>query len=98
MKATPSEFERQCREHPERYFAHYPNGAMKALRFITASDEMLSGRPEGWAAGIVYRVANQDRQTCGVPGRLNSELGEFFGISMGTIRKRAARVEQVVAI
>jgi hypothetical protein len=72
--------------------------ALKALRFLVASDEPLSGEPAGWAAGIVYALANRDRRACGVPGLLNKDLEEFFGVSMGTIRKRAARVEALLAI
>jgi hypothetical protein len=49
-------------------------------------------------AGIVYFPAKQDRQACGVPGLLNSGLEKFFGVSMGTIRMRAARVEQLLTV
>lgn len=46
----------------------------------------MTGNPEGWAAGIIYALVNQDRQACGVPGLLNSEFSAFFGVTMGTIR------------
>ena len=80
----------------------HPNVAMKkrvlkALRFLTVSEKPLAGKPEGWAAGIIYAVANRDRQACGVPGLLNSEFQALFGVSMGTIRKRAAMVERLLA-
>jgi len=103
MKETSTEFERLFREHLARYFAKYPDGAMQtraanALQLIHASDKPLAGRPEGWAAGIVYFLANRDRQACGVPGVLNSELESFFGVTMGTIRRRAARVERLLNV
>ena len=70
--------------------------ALKAMRFLTVSDKVLAGKPAGWAAGIIYALANRDRQACGVPGLLNSELEVFFGVSMTTIRKRAAIVVQLL--
>jgi hypothetical protein len=86
-----------CREHLDRFFATYPNPvleerAMKALDFLAKVKKPLAGKPEGWAAGMIYAVANLDRQACGVPGLLNSEFIEFFNVSMETVRKRAANV------
>ena len=103
MKKTPTEFQRLWHESLTRYFAKYPNDAMskramKALQFIKSGEQPLSGKPEGWAAGIVYFLANQDRQACGVPGLLNSEFESFFGVTMGTIRRRAARIESLLAV
>ena len=72
--------------------------AMKALRFLAAGDEPMHGKPESWAAGIVYAIANRDRRACGVPGMLNAEFEEFFGVSRSTIRKRAAQVERALEI
>ena len=92
-----------CRSHLERFFAAHPDETLqprtdKFLRFIMAGDEPLLGRPEGWAAGIVYAAANWERRACGVPGLLNSELESFFGVSMGTIRRRAARVYHLMVV
>jgi hypothetical protein len=92
-----------CKEHLERFYASYPDSVMqqrtaKAMRFLEAHEEPLTGKPEGWAAGIIYALSNPDRQACGVPGLLNSEFLEFFGVSMGTIRKRAARVKERLSI
>jgi hypothetical protein len=102
MMAIPPDVERMCGDHLERYFANYLDQlinkrAMQALRFIAAGNERLSDKAEGWAAGIVYALANQERQAFGVPGLLNTELERFFCVSMGKIRKRAARVEQRLA-
>ena len=86
-----------CREHLDRFFATHPNPvleerATKALEFLAKVEKLLAGKPEGWAAGMIYAVANLDRQACGVPGLLNSEFIEFFSVSMETVRKRAANV------
>ena len=94
--------EMACRARLERFFAGHPDAAtqkraLKALRLLTAADQSLSGKPEGWAAGIIYAVANRDRQACGVPGLLNSKFEAIFGVSMGTIRKRAAQIDGLLA-
>src|ERR1700722_12951076 len=86
-----------CQECLDQFFASYPDSALqkrtaKALRFLQAHDKPLTGKPEAWAAGIIYALTNQGRHPCGVPGILNSEFAEFFGVTMGTIRKRAADV------
>jgi len=86
-----------CRRHLERFFGNSPKSALqkratKALRFLAAGDVQLAGKPAGWAAGIVYALANRGRRACGVPGILNAEVEQFFGVSMGTVRKRAAQV------
>jgi len=90
------------RELLERFFADHPDAALhkrvlKALRFLAAGDKPLAGKPAGWAGGIIYAVANRDRQACGVPGLLNSEFEARFGVSMGTICKRAAQIEELLA-
>jgi hypothetical protein len=86
-----------CRDRLEDFFASYRDAAlkeraMKALRLLSASEKPLAGKPDGWAAGIIYAVANLDRQACGIPGLLNSEFIDFFGVSMETVRKRAANI------
>lgn len=62
-----------CREHLDRFFGSHGDAkmqktAMKALRLLAADDEPMRGKPEGWAAGIVYALANRDRRACGLPG------------------------------
>ena len=103
MIASIHSAETACKEHLDRFFASYPDAtlhkrAVEAARFLVADDKSLAGKAEGWAAGIIYAVANLDRQACGVPGLLNSEFTEFFGVSMGTVRKRAARVAERISI
>ena len=92
-----------CREHLDRFFKSYPDPAMqkratKALRFLASGDAPLVGKPEGWAAGIIYALANRGRRACGVPGVLNAEFEQFFGVSMSTVRKRAAQVVRAINI
>lgn len=93
---------RDCREHLGHFFTSYRDPAkqktaMKALRFLAAGDEPVGGKPEGWAAGI-YALANRDRRACGVPGMLNAEVEEFFGVTMNTVRRRAAQVDRAMEI
>ena len=97
MTTAKQEMQRQCRAELDRFFATYPNPALqrsaaKALRFLVASDERLHGKPEAWAAGIIYALANRDRRPCGVPGMLNDEVEQFFVVSISTVRRRAAQV------
>ena len=102
MDATNQDCEQACREFLAHFFNRHPDAALqkralKALRFLAACDKPLAGKPAGWAAGIIYAVANRDRQACGVPGLLNSEFEAIFDVSMGTIRKRAAHIERLLA-
>jgi len=88
MGMTNRNYELACRKLLERFFEEHPDAAMKkrvmkALRFLGVCDKPLAGRPEGWAAGIVYAVANRDRQACGVPGLLNSEFEALSAFPWG---------------
>jgi hypothetical protein len=92
-----------CREQLDRYFASHPNPAlemrsMKALRLLATAEKPLAGQAQGWAAGVVYAIANLDRQTCGVPGLLNAEFAKMFGVSMETVRRRAASIVNQISI
>lgn len=102
MTTTDPAFESACREHLDRFFVAYPEPvlqqrAIKALRLLRASDKPLGGKTEGWAAGIIYALATEGRFPCGVPGVLNSEFELFMGVTMSTIRYRAARVRELLA-
>lgn len=62
-----------CRQHLERFFRQYPDPlreqqAAKVLMPLAAFGEPLPGKPEGWAAGILYCLANRYRRACGVAG------------------------------
>ena len=102
MNASDRDLESACREHLVHFFVAHPNAslqkrALRALRFLRVSDKPVVGKAEGWAAGIIYAVASQDRRACGVPGVLNSEFETIMGVSMGTARRRAAQVERLMA-
>jgi len=97
MDATNQDCERAYRGLLDGFFRRHPNAAMekralKVLRLLLGSDASLAGASGGWTAGIIYAVANRDRRACGVPGILNSDFEALFGVSMGTVRKRAAQI------
>lgn len=98
-----SEFRKSCQPQLDRFFSEFPNADLrrrseKVLRLVVTSEEGFKGKPEGWAAGIIYAAANRDRQAVGVPGLLNSEFEQFFGVSMGTVRRRAAQVAEALSV
>ena len=100
MQAMSEEFEAACRAQLEKYFAAHPDAAMqkqamKYLRMLRASEKPLTGQPEGWAAGIIYEIANDARRACGVPGILNADFEKLMGVTISTARLRAARVRDV---
>jgi hypothetical protein len=103
LKSANDNLLNPCREQLDRFFAAHPNAglktrALKTLRLMAAGEKALTGKPEGWAAGVIYAVANLDRQACGVPGLLNSEFAKFFGVRMETARRRAAQIMRQVTI
>jgi hypothetical protein len=96
------DFEQACRQLLDGFFANHADALMrkhtlKVLRLLAAMDKPLAGNPAGWAAGIIYGVANRDRRACGVPGLLNSEFAAIFRVSMGAIRGRAAQIDELLA-
>ena len=103
MGKAEQECQTECRIYLDRFFTHYRAPSMrksaeKVLRFLAVSDEPMNGKPEGWAAGIIYAIANLNRRACGVPGILNADLEDLFGVTMSTIRKRAAQVTRAIEI
>jgi len=95
-----AEFESACREHIDRFFAAHPDEAVqkrahKALRLLRTIEPPPKGKPEGWAAGIIYAVFNDGKIPVGVPGLLNSEFEQMMDVTMSTVRKRAARVRDL---
>lgn len=103
MNATTPEFEADCNAHFDRFFAAYPDAvveqrAHKAVRLLRASEKPITGKTEGWAAGIIYAVSTYDRPPVGVRGVLNSEFEKLMGVSMGTARKRAAAVREFLML
>ncbi|QNN23326.1 hypothetical protein HED60_13920 [Planctomycetales bacterium ZRK34] len=101
MDARVAEFESECRKHLDRFFAVFPDAMMqmrahKSLRLLRANDKQLQGKAEGWAAGIVYAVYTDGKIPCGIPGILNRDFEALMGVTMGTVRDRAARVMDIL--
>jgi len=83
------------------FFTKFPNHRVQVemdqiLKIILAHEIPLPGKPGGWAAGILYAIANKWRQPCGILGILNKEIEEFFGVSMNTIYKQAAVISRLL--
>ena len=102
MAVTSKSCERACIGYLEHFFSHHHDASLqkrvhKAFRLLAASEKPLLGMPAGWAAGLIYAVANRDRQPCGVPGMLNSEFESIFSVSMETVRRRAAQITALLA-
>jgi hypothetical protein len=98
MAPTTSSGPENCRQFLEAFFAEYPNVRLRAesvrvLDALEAKGLSLSGKPGGWAAGIVYALGSI---RCGVPGVLNREMEKAFGVSMSTVYKRAAAVRREI--
>jgi hypothetical protein len=103
MTTPDRDLESACRQHLVSFFAAHPDAGLerrvlRALRFLRCRDKPLRGKPAGWAAGIIYAVARQDRQACGVPGILNSEFEAIMGVSMSTTRLRAAQFHDLLEV
>ncbi len=101
MNMVTPEFEAECKAHLDRFFMAYPDATMqrradKALCLLRSSEKPIKGKTEGWAAGIIYAVGTYDRPPVGVPGVLNSEFEKFMGVTMSTVRQRAARVKELI--
>jgi hypothetical protein len=95
--------EQACKVHLERFCTILGDQALtartsKALRFLAQSDTPIRGKPEGWAAGIIYAILTSNRPACGLPGVLNSEAEQIFGVTMGTVRKLAAQVRRALEV
>jgi hypothetical protein len=87
-----------CRQFLEAFFAEYPDDQLQlksglVLKALEAKGLSLSGKPGGWAAGIVYAVGSTG---CGVPGVPNREMERTFGVSMSTVYRRAAAVRREI--
>lgn len=99
MVATNKNTDQNCKQLLAAFFKKFPNLPLQseANRMIESLQDFhvsMPGKYGGWAGGIVYASANQFRQACGFPNLLNKECEEFFGVSMGTIYKRAAMIKR----
>ncbi len=98
MHAEDRQFEGACAKLCSDFFDKFPNNDLRdlvsqALALLLKRQTDFPGNPGGWAGGIVYAVGSGG---CGVSGVLNAELEKAFGTTMGTIRKRAGEVTQVL--
>ncbi len=93
-------FDNLCQRLLDAFFTKFPNDQLRSeshgvlLKLLSRKAPLL-GKPGGWAAGIVYAIGSRG---VGVPGVLNSELEEAFGVSMSTIYKRAVRVRSLLRL
>ena len=98
MIAMAESTKEKCKRILGAFFRRFPNkdieemafGALPALLVVRGS---LSGKLEGWMAGLVYAVSSIG---VGVPGVLNSELEHAFHVSMSTVYKRAAMIRRAL--
>jgi len=89
METAVSICEQQCKQHPDQFFAQWPNEILQekantVLRMLRASPKPLAGKTEGCAAGIIYFTATDGRIPCGVPGVSNAEFAQALGVP-GTV-------------
>ena len=82
-----------CRELLDMFSASFPNkefhcAALRSLDNLLSRRDHYDGDPGGWAGGLVYMIARHDWNVSH-PTFLNRQLEAIFGVSMGTIRKRA---------
>jgi len=84
----------------DAFFDRYPDEAFRGaarevLDKLLANREDFSGKPGGWAGGLVYVIS------AWMPLRrrhviLNAELEDVFGTTMSTIRKRAEQIWRII--
>ena len=100
MIARNCPFEKTCARLFVAFFKKYSNDHLRkraavALLAVLKRKKVFPGKPEGWAAGIVFAVGSVG---CGVPDVLNSELEKAFGVTMRTIYKRAWAVKRLLGV
>lgn len=93
-------FGKVCRELLDRFSARFPNevfhvATLEAMENLLTQRDRYDGEPGGWAGGLVYIIAKHDLRIS-PPLFLNRDLEATFGVSMGTIRRRAACLWPVV--
>jgi hypothetical protein len=80
-----------------KFMQHRPLApkAKRMVKMLAGSGEPLRGEPGGWAGGIIHAMTCHG---CGVPGVLNASLEKSFGVTIGTIRKRAAQIGRLFEV
>jgi len=100
MIARNCPFEETCAQLFNTFFRKYPDddlrkGSALTLLALLKRQKVFTGKPEGWAAGIVFAVGSHGT---GVPDVLNSDLEKAFGVTMSTIYKRAWAVKRLLGM
>ena len=99
MIAMAESLKEKCEQILGRFFRRFPNGDIEEMTFgalpalLVVRRKTFPGKLEGWMAGLVYAVSSLG---VGVPGVLNSELEQAFGVSMSTVYKRAAMIRRAL--
>ena len=101
MVAINENEEQSCQTLLLAFYKKHPNPHLqvevnRVLQALLDSKTPMPGKTGGWAGGIVYAVANSCKRACGIPGLLNSEIQEFFNVSMHTIYKRAWMIRSLL--
>ena len=100
MIARNCPFEETCAELFSAFFKNHPHDGLLERSVLTMialvkRKKVFPGKPEGWAAGIVFAVGSV---SCGVPDVTNSDLEKAFGVSMSTIYKRAWAIKRLLGL
>ena len=100
MIAVNCPFEETCAQLFITFFKKHPNDDLrkktaKALLALLKRKKVFLGKPEGWAAGILFAVGSGG---AGIPDVLNSDLEKAFGVTMGTIYKRSWEVKRLLGL
>ena len=96
---STNEFISRCREMLTTFFNEFPDDAhqdiaWRVLKKLSEKHRDYDGAPGGWAGGIVY--SSTKYSLLDHPAVLNAEMEAVFGVSMGTIRKRAEELWETV--
>jgi len=100
MTATNEPMDKACQDLLDAFFERHPNDELRdqvgqVLALLLDRDMALRGVLGGWAGGIVYATGGTG---CGVPGVMNSDLEKAFGVTMGTIRRRAGQIRRELVL
>jgi hypothetical protein len=91
------EFSLACRELVTAFFDKFPDERFRSVAsqlLETFLGQQCDGKPGGWAGGLVYALTKWT--DLGKHVILNSDMEAVFGTTMGTIRRRAEQVWQVI--
>lgn len=101
MSATDNtqEFSSACREMLAKFFDSFPDDAfqsvaLQSLETFLTQCQHPDGKPGGWAGGLIHTLAKNTG--LGKHVVLNSDLETIFGVTIGTIRRRADQVWPVI--